>query len=544
MQHIFVSYNRADREWVRKLVARLERLRLPVWIDQTDIPVTVPWMTEVQDAIDEAALFLRCDSPAFRRSDHCNAEVGLATQAAKPQFVVTVGDDPGECANRIAQTFGEIPLARGRRTELRVLARDWDRAGRPRGQLVGRTQRRRLVTGLALPPAATETEQSFLRASRSRSRQLLLLSAAVLLVIAASGITTVVFQSGKTAVADANSLIASSFQQEQDSLQQIDRDPYRGLQLAAADDSGSNPDDEVITAALADPVPDDSFPVPAASRFASKPVGAQVTVVGAAGQEWRHAAAAPAATQPATRLSGPWAATVTARADPSAAGPGGLAAHGDPASGLVRLFKNGQLWRTIHFSAVTGSLAFSPDGRFLAATVGEQVQVADVASAQIRIALRGATGALLDVTWSADGSHVWALDDGGVFCWPMGDAVTLLDVTSADYNSALPAASPGLVWIVGAHALTEISVSTGRVLASKPVDDTLTSAGAAPDDSVALVSGDKYLWVIPLSGGAPSRPVRMPSGCVMGRPTFGSIPPPTCPASAVRCWCCRCPLPP
>jgi hypothetical protein len=92
----------------------------------------------------------------------------------------------------------------------------------------------------------------------------------------------------------------------------------------------------------------------------------------------------------------------------------------------------------------------------------------------------------------------------------------------ANYNSVLPAASPGAVWIVGVHALTELNVATGALLSRISIADTLGSAGAAPDGSVALVSGTRYLWVVPLSpavGRGRPRHITLP-GFDLGRPTF------------------------
>jgi len=95
---------------------------------------------------------------------------------------------------------------------------------------------------------------------------------------------------------------------------------------------------------------------------------------------------------------------------------------------------------------------------------------------------------------------------------------------SADFNSVLPAATSGAVWIVAAHTLSEISVTTGAVLARITIDDTLDSAGAAPGGSLALVAGRKYLWVVPLSHVPGLNAIRHRTlpGCDIGRPTFAS----------------------
>ncbi|HUY52598.1 MAG TPA: toll/interleukin-1 receptor domain-containing protein [Streptosporangiaceae bacterium] len=513
MHHIFVSYSRSDGPWVRSLVERLERNRLAVWLDQKDIPVTVPWLAEIEDAIEEAALFLRCDSAAFRRSASCSVEVGLASQTAKPQFVVTVGADVDDCAARIAQTALGISTARNRRTELRVLARDWDRAGRPGNRLVSRGHRRRLSAGLQVPPQATEPERSFLHTSRSRTRRRALVTTVLLTLIATSFLTTEVFRTAQSKINSDNRQEAMGFTQEQSSLGLVSQDPYRGLQTAAQD--GGNEADvhaEVVSAALAQPTPDDAFAVPKARRFAVRPIGAQVIVLTADGREWAHSSASAAIGRRARELR----RFVAVSPSQTVAG---LTARAERQSGTVKVRRNDQAWRTISFDAVPNALAFSPDGRFLAASVSQQVEIADISSGEVRTYLRGANRPLLDVAWSADGRHIWALSRSMVFSWLTGSSYTLVDHPGADYNSVLPAANPLAVWIVSAHALTEISVATGAVLARKKIRDTLYTAGAAPDGSVALISGERYLWAVPLSGRTRPRHIHLP-GCSLGRPTF------------------------
>jgi hypothetical protein len=118
VHHSFVSYSRSDAAWVQQLVARLERHGVRIWIDRRDIPVTVPWMDEVRDAITEADLFLCCDSPAFQSSDNCRAETDLAAQAGKPQLKVAVAGDVAEAESNVLQSWRHIAPERFQRTEL------------------------------------------------------------------------------------------------------------------------------------------------------------------------------------------------------------------------------------------------------------------------------------------------------------------------------------------------------------------------------------------------------------------------------------------
>ena len=512
MHHIFVSYSRADTAWVQGLVARLKLRGHEVWLDQADIPVTVVWMREVRDAIEESALFLRCDSATFRASSSCSAEVSLALQTFKPQFLVTVGDDLDSSAAKVDQTVRAISPARAQRTELRVLARDWDRADRPRNRLMSGLRTRRFARTLDQPPPPSEVEHSFLRASRTRARRRSVIGSVTVLITIVALLATFVFQAAQKKINAENSQEAVAYSTERDGLSAVVQDPYSGLALAAHDgrsEAATNAD--VVSQALAAATPDNAFAVANARRFVVRPVGARVIVADAHGHQWQRPATA-TGTQAAIRMRPP----VPLSAAPV---PGRLTASAQADSGFVVVRKSGRLWRKILFDGPVRALAFSPDSRFLAAAIGEQVEVTDLSTGLIRQHMRGATGPLLDIAWSADARHIWALDARRVFSWPTGDSYTLIDNPSANYNSVLPAASPGEVWIVGVHTLTKINVMTGAALEHRTIADTIGSAGAPPDGSIALVSGQRYLWVVPLSGSGRIRRLQVKS-CTLGRPTF------------------------
>ena len=512
MHHIFVSYSRDDTAWVQGLVARLKLRGHEVWLDQADIPVTVLWMREVRDAIEESALFLACDSVTFRASSSCSAEVSLARQAFKPQFLVTLGDDLDNSAAKVDQTVRAISAARAQRTELRVLARDWDRADRPRNRLISGLRTRRFARTLDQPPPPSEVEHSFLRASRSRARRRSVIGSVTVLLTIVAILATSVSRAAQNKINTENSQEAVAFSAERDGLTAVDHDPYSGLAVAAHDgrsEAATNAD--VVTQALAEATPDNAFAVANARRFVVHPISARVIVADAHGHQWQRAAAATGTRAP-TRLRPPvpvWAAPV----------PGRLTASAQADSGLVMVRKSGRPWRRILFDGLARALAFSPDGRFLAAAIGEQVEVADLSTGLIRQHMRGATGPLLDIAWSADAKHIWALDARRVFSWSTGNSYTLIDNPRANYNSVLPAANPDEAWIVGAHTLTKINIMTGVALEHRTIADTIDSAGAPPDGSIALVSGQRYLWVVPLSGSGPIRHLQV-KGCPLGRPTF------------------------
>ena len=234
MHHSFVSYSRSDAAWVQQLVARLERHGVRIWIDRRDIPVTVPWMDEVRDAITEADLFLCCDSPAFQSSDNCRAETDLATQAGKPQLKVAVAGDIAEAESNVLQSWRHIAPERFQRTELAVLSRDWDRAGRPRGGLVSWQVRQRLMRALQVGIPATAIEQTFLRQSRSRSLRRTAAAVTVAVVLTAGVTAYETFNQARTIISNDNSSQAAIYTTEQAGFQDVINDPTPACRGRAA----------------------------------------------------------------------------------------------------------------------------------------------------------------------------------------------------------------------------------------------------------------------------------------------------------------------
>lgn len=174
---------------------------------------------------------------------------------------------------------------------------------------------------------------------------------------------------------------AGIYQQTNHALSVVKTDVYDGLRLAATlggDESAAHAD--VVTGALADPVPDDAFTVPpGATRFADTPVGQRVVVVARNGTSWSRAARAvdQRAAQPI-------------RAPIGGSPPSGWTVRAEPASGVVDVFHRRSLYRRIALPASPAVLELSPNQRELAAGVGAEVEVVDIDSGMIRTTLRGA----------------------------------------------------------------------------------------------------------------------------------------------------------
>jgi TIR domain len=514
VHHVFVSYSRTDAEWVTRLVERLERGGKATWLDQRDIPLTLPWFEEIGEAIVAADLFLICDSPASRESTACGAEARLAFDAAKQSVEVEVGSDVDRAAAKALRAMAELGTDYKLRTELAVLARDWDRGGRERGALAPSRTRRRLLRGAHVEPPLTTQERSFLRESRSRARRRTAVSVVVGLTIGLSALTSIVVNAAQDKTARDNDEQAAAYMQTHASLRKATDDPYGALSQAAAGGKSESAIDALVAAAGFEvKVPDDAFAVPAsARRFATTEIGRAVIVADAGGDLWRRVTSARdvRSARPVTAL--PREGTADRLHS--------LRARAIPDSGTVEVLRDGVLWRRIEFSQHPAALQLSPDGRELAAGGGSFAEIADLRQGGIRTTVSGAVGPIRDLAWSEDGRRLWALGRKLVVSWPVRDGLVLVDEPAARFEALLPAASDSAAWVVADDGeLRQIAIDDGRVLARMRVPDEIHAAAGAPDGAVAALSGERGVWIVPLSAEGEPRLFRVPN-CSLGRASF------------------------
>jgi WD40 repeat protein len=515
MGQVFLSYSRSDTVWVSQLVARLERRGHTAWVDQRDIPASLPWLEEVREAILGSDVFVICDSSASRNSASCSAESAFAFDAAKQACTVDVGGEVAEAEHIVVEALSALTPGYLVRTELAVLARDWERAGRPAGGLVSARHRRRLSAGNGVPPALRRGERAFLRASRTRSQRRLAVTVTVALLAGGSVLAGEVFKAARERITTENSLEAEAFTVEKQQLQNAATLPFQGL-AEAAQSGGSEAAVHagVVSAALRYPVPDDSFTVPAAATgFAPSQAGGMVTVLDGHGHAWGRVADATS-----VRTASPVAPPAAGVSHLSA---GGLRFRERRATGMVEVLREGHLWRTILYVRAPTALALSPDGRELAAGVGDVVAIADLDDGAVRTVLRGVPGDVRDLMWAPDGAQLWALTDGKVVSWPVRDGNVLIDEPAQAFQAILPSSRPNAVWVVARDGdLRELNFTSGETLARLHVPDTINSAGGSPDGSIAALSGMRGEWILPLSKSSPPRLLALPD-CSLGRPAFG-----------------------
>lgn len=83
MADVFVSYSRSDAGFVRELHAFLTGEGRDVWVDWEDIPPASKWERDIDHSIDAAESFVFVASPASLASEYCAAELRHAQEHGK-----------------------------------------------------------------------------------------------------------------------------------------------------------------------------------------------------------------------------------------------------------------------------------------------------------------------------------------------------------------------------------------------------------------------------------------------------------------------------
>ncbi|HLO28690.1 MAG TPA: TIR domain-containing protein [Anaerolineales bacterium] len=100
MAKVFVSYSRKDIQFAKRLTAELQKCELDFWIDWEGIPPTVDWWKEIEKGIEEADIFLFLISPDSAASKVCGQEIDTAVKNAKRIIPLVVRDLKGDEAPR------------------------------------------------------------------------------------------------------------------------------------------------------------------------------------------------------------------------------------------------------------------------------------------------------------------------------------------------------------------------------------------------------------------------------------------------------------
>ena len=212
MTDLFISYSRADAEFVKTFHRALESEGRSTWVDW-DIPATTEWYSEIEQAIEAADNAVFVLSPAWAGSSICRKELDHTVQSGKRLIPLQLDElDPANIPDEIAklnwidfreqtdfqQSFKTLidaldtdPERKRIHSWLLVRARRWEDSSEDRGQTL---RGRELVeaetwlgTGETEKPQPTPLQTRFVAASRkvvNQRQRLTLASVSVALVVA------------------------------------------------------------------------------------------------------------------------------------------------------------------------------------------------------------------------------------------------------------------------------------------------------------------------------------------------------------------------
>lgn len=495
MDRVFVSYSRRDQAWVDELVEALERAAVEVWIDRRDIPVSVPWLDELNEAIAGSTLFMVCRSGDWERSRHCAAEARTALELRKDRIEVHVGDDLGATSEGVLETLAGLSEASRARTHLLARARQWEQQNRPRSLLPTWRERRRLVRALAGEPRASFVEDEYLEASRRRTRgwrqAALGLAALPLIPAFFGGVLDIVRGMGSVSAIEVSAI--------DDVLDDIERSAYFGLhRVGALGFSESWLHAEALHMALYRPVPDDAFLVEGTiDGFGLPVIEDRVYVTTTDGSTWqravdddvRHAVMIDdhGVPEPATT-------------------PTIYEIEVDPSSSQVVLRREGRVHRVVTADQEVDVAVLSPDGRTLAVGAGPKVHLIDVELGRTRVDLRGAPGSATDLAFSTDGARLYAAIDNQVVSWSVRAGERILDEPEQRFEGLLPSDRPDTAWVVVRdEGLRLIDTGTGATERDIELDDVVYGATADPGGRIAAVDYLEGFGIVDLRTGEHQR---------------------------------------
>src|SRR5580704_14303707 len=92
MTDVFISYSRADKEFVEKLDKALKERGKDAWVDWADIHPSAEWLQEIFRAIESASAVVLVLSPRFAKSKVCADETDYALKHNKRIVPIVIDD--------------------------------------------------------------------------------------------------------------------------------------------------------------------------------------------------------------------------------------------------------------------------------------------------------------------------------------------------------------------------------------------------------------------------------------------------------------------
>jgi|GEM_PF-882973 len=113
-EHIFISYSRANKDFVERITQDLLDRNVPIWIDRLGLtPGTGDWEQALRDAIQECKAVLLIASPDSRQSHYVKDEIGIAQMYGRKIFPIWADGDEWMDSIRMGLGHTQFIDARG-----------------------------------------------------------------------------------------------------------------------------------------------------------------------------------------------------------------------------------------------------------------------------------------------------------------------------------------------------------------------------------------------------------------------------------------------
>jgi WD40 repeat protein len=432
----FISYSRADTEFVRQLHERLASSGRDIWVDWEDIPLTADWWQEIQRGINQSDSFLFVISPDSVRSSVCRDEINYAVANNKRVVPILFRElktkDDKDALHPIVSSHNWVMFQDSQKfdaafenlitaldtdlehtrehTRLLVRALEWDAAKRNASLLLRGTEVTKaeawLTGSMDLHPEPTDLQTQFIIASRKaetiRQRRILLsVSVALVVALGLAIVSLFLYRLSEVRRQEAERLRLVAELRGQES---------RSLALAANARNLINDAENNLGLALA------------IAAYETNP-----TPLADVQQTLARAIYGPGARY---RLTGHQKSVLDV-----AFSPGGSTAYSASADGTVGVWSltDGTLKNRIPLGdSVPGSLAVSPDGGTLAVGLFEgTIRLLNPENGEPRRWLMGHTGLVTRMAFSPDGARLLSGSlDRTLRLWDVASGELLLQIDS------------------------------------------------------------------------------------------------------------------
>jgi WD40 repeat protein len=260
---VFISYSRADAEYVRRLQGELQSRGKDVWVDVEGIRDAELFPSALRRAIESSDAFVFVITPESVHSAFCEQEVAHASGLNKrivPLALRQVPDEeipdeirfrnwiPAEADRSVERLLAALDTDlewEHQHTRITVKALEWDQAGRDRSFLLRGADltaaEQWLAAGAGRDPGPSTLEQEYLLAARNAAqrRQRGLVGASLAVAAISVGLLIFALISRSQAISARNAarhqaLIAKSHALAAESETQLSIDPERSVLLAVS----------------------------------------------------------------------------------------------------------------------------------------------------------------------------------------------------------------------------------------------------------------------------------------------------------------------